>query len=55
MEKVRNPSNSEKSQKAMRVNIFAEQEKANPDTGSIRGLILVVVKLTSVQVIKLLL
>jgi hypothetical protein len=53
MDKVRNPSNSEKPQKGMRMNIFAEEGKTNPDTGHIRGLNLVAVKRTSVQVAKL--
>jgi hypothetical protein len=37
----------------MRMTMFAAKDKANPDTDNIRGLIMVVVKVTTVQVTKL--
>jgi hypothetical protein len=45
--------NKQKSYKIMRMNILAAQDKAMPDTEIIRGLNLVAVKLTTVQVTKL--
>jgi hypothetical protein len=47
--------NKQKSYKIMRMNMFALKGNAKPDTENIRGLILVVIMLMTVQVTKLLL
>jgi hypothetical protein len=54
-EVIQNHDNEHKSYKIMRMNMFLVQDKAKPDIESIRGLNLTVVKLTTVQMTKLLL